>query len=579
MPTELEILDKRQGLQTYWREAHSRWDTLLNVYHGNYQQLWPTEFRRGEMPKVANWVKLGWDRYAKMVGKIPTNHVPPSTMKRITQTRADKVEKVLVQYDNQSGMSSLMKWYAWYLVGLGASSVGVLPDPVLQGPRMFIKDPRSVLIEPGAGSIPISSTTFGFMSEPTMHAMSINAAIINETMTGSAVLDMYGEAARRQVDDSSVNTPNSVVTYIDKGLWTVLVNDKKILEAENPLDVVPIRFTSMYVPEQLGGQSQFEQNIGLVLAYMRILNQKLTYNANVVWPWLVVKGLSDIDQQSRTITILDREGGAEFLAPPGEIQAERDLEVLDKLIRVMNHDTESMQGEAPGSIVTGRAVDALNQDVKTVVMDYWDIMKPDLEFVKACALAIDEKMYPSVVKEVTGKSKGETFQETYTPGKDIRGYRNVVVDFGIGVGGLEGFTELMQLAAQGFIDEATVMETVPWIQSVSETRRKVLMDRMEKIIFEMVVNSAPAELINHMSAWRVAVEKNQEPYKWIAENPFPQPTPPEMLGAPGEGVPGQPPAPPGAQPGVPGQGAAPQPPGVPNIPSPAQIMALTQGRG
>lgn len=576
MPSESEILDQRQGLLTYWREAHSRWDTLISVYHGNYQQLWPEEFRRGEMPKIANWIKLGWDRYATMVGKIPTNHIPPSKIKRVTQIRADKVEKILVQYDNQSGMSSLMKWNAWYLVGLGATTIGVMPDPILKGPRIFVKDPRSVLMEPGAGSIPITSSAYGFLSKPQMHAMSVNKVIINETMTGSAVLDMYGDIAKSKVDNSSINTPQSVITYMDKETWIVMVNDEKILEAPNPLDVVPVRMTSMYVPDQLGGQGQFEQNIGLVLAYMRILNQKLTYNTNVVWPWLVIKGLNDIDQQNRTITILDRDGGAEFLAPPGEIQAERDLEVLDKLIRVMGHDTESLQGTAPGSNVTGRGVDALNQDVKTTVLNYWDIMKPDIEFIKACALAIDEKMYSSEEKEITGKAKGESFQETYKPGKDIRGYRNVVIDFGIGVGGLEGFTELMQLAAQGFIDETTVMETVPWIHSVSETRRKVLMDRLEKVILEMVINSAPPEIINHMSAWRVAVEKNEDPYEWIKENPFPQPPTPEALGQPGlpalpEGA-----SPEGAPPGAPG--GPPQPPQVPQIPSPAQIMALAQGR-
>jgi len=120
------------------------------------------------------------------------------------------------------------------------------------------------------------------------------------------------------------------------------------------------------------------------------------------------------------------------------------------------------------------------------------------------------------------------------------------------------------------------METVPWIQSVSETRRKVLMDRLEKIIFEMVANSAPAELINHMSLWREAVGNGEEPYEWIANNPFPQPPQPELAGLPGEGEPGQPPAPPGTQPGGPPQ---PQQAQSPQTPSPAQIMALSQGRG
>ena len=216
MPTVDDILSRRQQLLTYWREAHTRWQILLDVYHGNFQQLWPTEFRRGEQPKVANWIKLGWDRYATMVGKIPINHVPPSTMKRMTQNRADKVEKILVQYDNQSGINSLMKWYAWYLVGLGASSFGVMPDPVLEGPRYFVKDPRSVLIEPGAGSVPLTSTAYGFLSEPRMHAMSANAVIINETMTPTALQDLYKGITIPSLDTSTVNTPQSVVTFMDK---------------------------------------------------------------------------------------------------------------------------------------------------------------------------------------------------------------------------------------------------------------------------------------------------------------------------------------------------------------------------
>ena len=573
-----EILSYRQDLLTYWREAHARWETLLDVYHGNYHLLWPGEFRRGEVPKIANWTKLGWDRYATMVGKIPVNHVPPSGLKRMTQRRADKVEKILVQYDNQSGFASLMKWYAWYLMGFGAAAIGVMPDPVLKGPRYFVKDPRTILIEPGAGSIPLSSTAYGYMSSPQMHAMTVNSMIINETQTPSALLSQYkGHGIEAFLDAKTLNTPQNVVTYMDSDSWVVLINEKRFMTVEHDLGLVPVRMTSRYVPEQLGGQSMFEQQIGLVLAYIRILNQKLTYNANIVWPWLVIRGLSDMDPATRTIKILDREGDASFLAPPGEIQAERDLETLDRLIRVMNHDTESLQGTSPGSTVTGAGVDSLNQDVRQTVLDAWDIMKPDIEYIKACALAMDEKLYPSVEKEITGKSRGETFQDTYKPGVDIRGYRNVVADFGIGVGGMEGFTQQMQLAAQGLIDETSVMESVPWIHSVSDVRRKVMLDRLEKVIFEMIASGAPVEITNRMTEWRVAIEKGKDPYKWLMENPLPPPPPPE--GPPGA-IPGQPPPelagnlPPG---GPPQEGGA--PPQVPRTPSPSQLMALAQGGG
>ena len=575
---EKDILNLRQDLLNYWRDAHTRFQLLIDVYHGNYQELWPSEFRRGEIPKIANWIKLGWDRYAKMVGKMPTNHVPPNSAERMTQKRADKVEHILVNYDNQSGMESLMKWYAWWLVGAGASVFGVMPDPVLEGPRYFVKDPRTVLVEPGAGSIPLSSTAYGMLSEPRMHSMSLGRIILNETMTSSAALHTYKGIPdiEKVLDLSDSMSPVSVVTYMDDEDWTLLVNEKMVHQVNHGLGWVPVRMTSQYVPDQLGGQSQFEQNIGLVLAYIRVLNQKLAYNNNVVWPWLVIRGLNNIDSQERVIELMDNQGDAQFLAPPGELQIERDMEVLDRLIRVMNHDTESLQGQAPGSVVTGAGVEALNRDASQMVLDYWDLMRPDIEFVKAAALAIDEKVYSGVKKDIFGKAQGEQFQDSYTPGKDIRGYRNVTVDFGIGVGGLEGFTELMQTAAQGFVDETTVMENLPYIKSVSLTRRRVMLDRMEKVIFEMVSQGAPAPLINHLTQWRQVVEGGGDYYKWIAENPFPEPELGGPPGAPGAG-PGQPQLPGGAGPpgGPGGEGA---PPAIPGIPSPSQLLALGQGR-
>ena len=568
IPSVDDILQKRQVYSDYWAPAHTRYDELLTAYHGDYQKLWPEEFRRGEVPKIANWIKLGWDRYATMAGKVPTNHVKTANMRRRSQTAADKVEKVLAHYDHSSGMASLMKWYAWYLVGFGSSVMGVMPDGVLKGPRYFIKDPRAVLPTPGAGSVATTSSAYGMLSKPIMSTMSLQEVIFNETVTTSYLYDTFRddpEKIRSMVDGENLSTPQQMITYMDKDHIRILVNDRVIHDAEHGLGFVPVRYTSMFVPDQLGGQSQFEQNIGLVLAYMRILNQKLTYNQNVVWPWLVIRGLNNMDPQRRVIELMDRDGAAEFLAPPGEIQIERDLDTLDRLIRVMNHDTEAMQGEAPGSIVTGRSIIELNRDVRTMVANYWEVMKPDLEFLKAAALMIDENLYGGVEKTMYGRSKGELFEDTYTPREAINGNYAVEVDFGIGVGGFDGFVELMQFAAQGYADEQTVMEHAPWIRSVSETRRKVLMDRLEKLLLDAVANQLPPPIINHLSMWHKEVEKGKDPWKWIAANPFPMPLPEELGGAPGM------PAPPGAPGGE-------QPPGAPpgmaqaQAPSPQNIL-------
>lgn len=578
-PTAEYVLDLRTKANSYWHEATARFDDLIDAYHGNFQKLWPGEFRRGEVPKVANWIRLGWKRYAAMVGKVPSSHVRPSKVSRVSQTKADKIEKVLAHYDEASGMSSIMKEYAWYLVGLGAGVIGVMPDRTLQGPRYFYKDPRTVFPAPGIGSVSSNSSHYSMLTKPTMNIASMPWVIFDEVMPVVSVIDTYPHLIGRidsLVDSQDPFLPVQVVTLFDKNWWTVLLNDKILIQVEHNLGFVPVRYTTMNVPDQLGGESMFEQNIGLVLAYMRLLNQKLTYNENIVWPWLMVRGVHNMDPKNRVIEIMDTDGDAQFLSPPGEIQAERDLDTLDRLIRILNQDTESLRGEAPGSTVTGLGLGELNRTVTSAVQDFWDHMKPDVEFIRSSALILDEDLYGNIKKPMIGKTRGESFEESYVPAKVIKGHHTVAVDFGIGVGGFEGFVELMQFAAQGYIDEQEVMENSPWIKSVSQTKKKVLLDRLEKVVFEMTGGGAPAPLTNHMIQWHKAIQGNQDPWEWLAENPLPDPTQPQLPG--GEGPPGLEPGLEGGGTGEPPPGAGAAPPAIP-APSPSQILALTQGRG
>jgi hypothetical protein len=578
MVSEADILEKRHEYQDYWREPHDRFDDLVEAYHGNFQKLWPGEFRRGEAPKIANWVKLGWDRYSTMVGKLPTNHVRPHGKRRRNQRDADRVEQVLSYYDESSNLQVLIKWYAFYLVGLGAGCIGVLPDGGLNGPRYFVKDPRTVLPAPGAGSMSATSAQYGVSTSAIMSALSLSDVIFNEMVTASFLLDHFRDLAdsvKPMLNGHQLSSPQEMITYLDRDMWQVLVNGKRLLSVEHELDFVPVRFTTMFAPDQLGGQSAFEQNIGLVLAYTRLLNQKLTYNGNIVWPWLVKRGVGDVNANTRIIELLDANADAKFLSPPAQLQSERDLETLDRLIRVMNHDTESMQGEAPGSIVTGRSVIELNRDVRTQVTNYWEVMKPDIEFIKSAALIIDEKHYGGVEKSIYGRVKGEPFEATYVPRETIGGNHAVEVDFGIGVGGFDGFVELMQFAAQGFADEQTVMEYAPWVRSVSETRRKVLLDRMEKLLMEMVAGSADINLVNHISTWHDAVDSGQDPWRWIQRNPFPQPQPMAVPGMEAAG--GMPPGEGGAP--APTPGAQGLPPTAEPTPNPRQLLEMMAAGG
>lgn len=253
-----EILDLRVKAHSYWHEPIDRFDILLDAYHGNYQKLWPGEFRRGEAPKIANWIRLAWNKYAGMIGKVPKTHIPPSKLSRISQSRADRIEKVSAHHDASSVMPKIMKQYGWYLGGFGAGVIGVMPDSTVKGPKFFTKDPRAVFPAPGEGSITSNTGHFSMLTKPDMTIVSMPWVIFDETMTVSALYDTYPNR-RAQIDaatdDQDPFQPVEVITFMDKEEWTVVVNQKKILTIEHGLGFVPVRYTAQTVAGQQIGRA------------------------------------------------------------------------------------------------------------------------------------------------------------------------------------------------------------------------------------------------------------------------------------------------------------------------------------
>src|SRR5690606_26624372 len=162
-----------------------------------------------------------------------------------------------------------MRMYAWYLVGFGAGVMGVMPDPTLKGPRYFYKDPRAVFPAPGHSSTTSNTSHFSMLAKPDMEVISMPWVILDEVVNVSALMDMTPHTRAQiqvAVDDTDPYQPVEMIIFMDKDWWSVVVNQKKILQVEHSMGFVPLRYTTMTVPGQLGGESMFEQNIGLVLA-------------------------------------------------------------------------------------------------------------------------------------------------------------------------------------------------------------------------------------------------------------------------------------------------------------------------
>lgn len=108
--------------------------------------------------------------------------------------------------------------------------------------------------------------------------------------------------------------------------------------------------------------------------------------------------------------------------------------MLEQELRVGTRTPEARSGNMDASVITGRGVQALMGGFNTVVTTGQTVIAEAMKHAIELCFEMDEKLWPSEKKTVRGTAQGTPFEETYVPGRDIKGDYTVDVTYGFAAG-------------------------------------------------------------------------------------------------------------------------------------------------
>jgi hypothetical protein len=258
------------------------------------------------------------------------------------------------------------------------------------------------------------------------------------------------------------------------------------------------------------------------------------------------------------------------------------------------------EGKSPGSIVTGAGVDSLMGTIDMKVKTAQEDMAFALSECLSWAFEMDEKFWRNTPRYLRVKVNGNTFEETYTPAKDIAGVHQVDVTYGMAAGmdPNRALVFLLQLRGDKGISRDFMLRNMPFDVNIDQEMEKVDNEELDDALKQGIAGLAgavaqltlqgqdPFDLITKLAN----IGKNREKGMSLRDavlkafQPPPPQSPPGGSAQPGaaEGMPGAPSAPqgPGAAPpgGAPSPGGPTPPPGAgATPPGGGSIMDLLAG--
>jgi hypothetical protein len=223
-------------------------------------------------------------------------------------------------------------------------------------------------------------------------------------------------------------------------------------------------------------------------------------------------------------------------------------QVLAEEVRAGTRTPASATGDVQASIITGQGVNALNGGYDIQIATGQAVIGHALEQALMLCLEMDEKFWPQASKTVTGVINGTPFQETYTPGKDIRGDYRVSVTYGFasGMNPNQALVFLLQLRGDQLVSRDFVQRQLPFDIDVTALQAEIdneeVTDALKQGVFAMLSSAGimaqqgmdPTQLLRNAARIIALREKGIPMAEAILQTFEAPPAPPSpMAGGPG----------------------------------------------
>jgi hypothetical protein len=545
--TDIKVVAQRvSALKRHYAERDARHQTVYdtrtqkieNIMPGSLPDAWPK-------PITANAIDIAARQLAENLAPLPSiNCASGVTTSDRAKRFVAKKTKVAYHYVIDSRLKPAMPQACdWYLT-YGSMPIVVEADFKAGGPRLRFDNPK--------GSYPqfdlwgqVVSYTKVFREE----AQSLAAKFPEHTEA------IYGKAAgwdgkRLAADETRLE----VVKYCDKDSYVLYMPERQNLvlsDTVNPFGKTPVAIAvkPSYDEQDRG---QFDDAVYPHLARNKMAMYALEATNQTIRAPLAIP--TDVQKIPFGDNAVIRTNSPEKIRRVGQdipAAAFQQEAMLGEEVQRAVRTPASATGDVQASIITGQGVNALNGGYDIQIATGQMVIGAALERALELAFEMDEKFWPDAKKTVSGVINGTPFQESYTPGRDIRGDYRVSVSYGFasGMNPNQALVFLLQLRGDQLVPRDFVQRQLPMDVDVTALQAQVdneqTVDALKQGVFSMLASMGimaqqgmdPTQLLRQ-AAMLVELREKGTPMHEAILKIFEAPPAPSSAGASNQGTPG-----------------------------------------
>lgn len=461
----------------------SRMETIRRVRNNDLTAVDPAAFSDlFPMPVVSNAIANSATDFMNSVAPLPAINCAAGTMRtEADKRRAAKKNKAVDSYWRTSRMSEQMFKAADQYGTYGLAVFYVEPDFEAGSPHIYVEDSRGAY----------------FLRDRKGRVTALAKCWKEKRGTLRALFpDVPGLVGKGGISEADAEL--EVIRYCDDDIVLLYVHTDG---AEVPLrsyrNTTGQCLASVAELPSLDGDGggRYDGAVGPMLAHNRMRMYIIeAAEKSVHAPTWVDPSVQELPVGPDAIIQSDQPPQRVALPVPQDVFVTE--QSMGSEVRVAAHHPSVRDGMTNASVVTGKGVEALmgqfDGDIKAAQV----MLGAALERINSLALMVDEKYFGKTAREIQGTLSGESYQETWLPGKDIAGNYTCSVDYGFaaGLGAGQAVVLMLQLMGAGLISLDTVRRNSPIAMDVAAEQRHIETEKLQGALlqgFEALASALP----------------------------------------------------------------------------------------
>lgn len=482
-----ELRRSYEDRKTRFAERDQRNRDLVNVLTGKWHLAYPGYFRSPtDRPMIANALSVAAADFADMLAPLPTLTIPPEAGGDAAQRRADKRSRIAQGYWTDWRWQVKQRQGALWYMAFGYAPVCIWPYST----RLSKQQPAGEFPDP-CGYYP--GPTGGYGEQP-------HDGFIASRKTAAEIAALYPDARAQLTRKTLRGTVPlndldelEVVRYHGPGEITLFLPEQGCILSRITLPSRLKHPTLLHAanPAIAAGdlQGHFDQLLGLLLARARLAALVIAYGERQVHsPIALGENSTYTEGADALLRIAPGDPIPQKVQIPLVQDLWRELDTMERDLRIGARRPASRDGESPVSYATGKGIDTLAQGVDSQLAAHQMSLGALHADVVAFSFAMDEALYPDLERPIG------SLRETYIPAKDIAGRYAVEATYGLLMGTNPSYATVMlsQLVAGKFISRRTAQEQLRMIPELAKELDRLRQEQGEDAMVAFIQQAAAA---------------------------------------------------------------------------------------